>query len=183
VYRVVVNTGDRFAARKALMKSFQSHLAVFKSGGKHLSSCCDKVASEHGEAMEIDDMMKSKFRRTWRHSMLAWLTFMGLLLLAFVYIDSTDWEDSWYRTPAKYNITELLNMTDDDAIDVVPKNAKAGKKTTETDNTDNSVVDAKVVDNAAATQTKGKTGKKNAETVEEPNHAEETDTVKTGKKM
>ena len=169
-HRVVVNTGDRFAARKALMQTFRGHLELFRTGGKHCSKCCDKVEAEHNDAVEIDGMMKSKFSMTWRQSMLAWITFMGLLLLAFIYADNTDWGDSWYRTPTKYNITDLLNADDDAIADLQPKpKGKAAK---------NSMIpDIAEVDEI---QKKGKTAKNNANDAQddEVDHAD-----KAGKKM
>lgn len=53
--------------------------------------------------------------------MLAWICFMGILLLAFIYAENTNWEDSWYRTPTKYNVTELLNADDDQIVALKPK--------------------------------------------------------------
>ena len=128
---VVVNTGDRFSARKALMQTFRSHLHKYKTGGKHCSSCCDKDDVD-GEAIEIDDMMKTRYRLTWRHSAIAWICFMGLLLLAFIYAENTKWTDSWYRVPASYNISELLDADDDEiiALKQKEKKPKAPKKPT-----------------------------------------------------
>jgi hypothetical protein len=170
---VVVNTGDRLAARKALMQSFRSHLELFRTGGKHCSSCCDKDVAD-SDPVNINDMMKSKFRLTWRHSMLAWICFMGLLLLAFIYADNTDWGDSWYRVPTKYNITDLLNADDDEIAALAPKpKGKAVKNNVKEDN-----VDATEVEVA---QKKGKTGKKNIEDPVQVNHEKEEN--KAGKKM
>jgi len=83
---VVVNTGDRFAARKALMQNFRSHLRNFEKRGEEKGE-----ASEQSRVVGIDEMMKTTFARSWRHSLLAWLTLMGLLLLAFIYADNTKW--------------------------------------------------------------------------------------------
>ena len=54
--------------------------------------------------------------------MYAWITFMAILLLAYVYASNTKWDDSWFRTPTKYNITALLegDMDDDSIIDIGP---------------------------------------------------------------
>jgi hypothetical protein len=115
---VVVNTGDRYAARKALMLSFRSHLKDFESPRRSCSPCSPpkQLPPAHTRGLTTEDMMKNKFKRTWRHSRLAWLTGMGLLLLAFIYAENTDWEGAWYRTPTKYNITALLEGGDDDMM-------------------------------------------------------------------
>lgn len=108
-----VNTGDRYAARKDLMQAFRSHLEDFRGGG--CSPCCQKqLVEEDTSAVEMDEMMRTKFRRSRRHSAVAFLTLMGLLLLAFVYADNTKWGDTWFRTPTYYNITELLEGGGDD---------------------------------------------------------------------
>ena len=54
--------------------------------------------------------------------MYAWITFMAILMLAYVYASNTKWDDSWFRTPTKYNITALLegDMDDDSIIDLGP---------------------------------------------------------------
>ena len=133
----MVNTGDRLAARKALMQSFRGHLELYQTGGKHCSSCCDGKTKD-SDAIEIDEMIQSKFRPTWRHSTLAWICFMGILLLAFIYAENTNWDDSWYRVPTKYNVTELLNADDDQIIALKPKikekKPKAAKNNIKTDN-------------------------------------------------
>ncbi|KAL3795879.1 hypothetical protein HJC23_002150 [Cyclotella cryptica] len=174
---VVVNTGDRFAARKALMQAFRNHLEDFRRRGKHCSPCCVKDVPEHSDAVEIEDMMKFRFRMTWRHSMLAWITFMGLLLLAFIYAENTDWEDSWYRTPTKYDINELLNNTvyDDDTIVVTQKTGKTSKNDVET-------ADKNVLPHDDVAQKKGKTVKKDIETKEGSKEKEDA-TEKASKKM
>jgi len=143
---VVVNTGDRYSARKALMRDFRSHLNDFQSRGRKRCSPCSpskSLAPARTQGIEINDMMKKKFTRSWRHSMLAWLTLMALLLLAYLYADNTKWDDSWFKTPTKYNISALLeeDMNNDaiigpgkpsEPIDVVnttaTKNTKTAKK-------------------------------------------------------
>lgn len=170
-----MNTGDRYAARKALMQAFRKHLEDFRRRGKHCSPFCAKEVPEHSDAVEIDDMMKFKFRMSWRHSMLAWIAFMGLLLLAFLYAENTDWDDSWYRTPTKYNINELLNNTveDDDTIVVAQKTGKTSKNDIET-------VDKNVAPDAVVAQKKGKTTK--IETNDDSKENENA-TNRAGKKM
>lgn len=116
---VVVNTGDRYAARKSLMQTFRSHLhefSAFESYGKSCSPCSksQKLPPGHTRGIEINEMMKAKFSRSRRHHLFAWLTFMCLLLLAFIYAENTNWDDSWFRTPKKYNVTALLEGTDED---------------------------------------------------------------------
>lgn len=63
---------------------------------------------------------------------------MGILLLAFIYAENTNWDDSWYRVPTKYNVTELLNADDDQIIALKPKikekKPKAAKNNIKTDN-------------------------------------------------
>jgi len=171
-----VNTGDRYAARKALMQAFRKHLEDFRRRGKHCSPCCAKDVPEHHDAVGIDDMMKFKFRMSWRHSMLTWIAFMGLLLLAFLYAENTDWDDSWYRTPTKYDINELLNNTaeDDDTIVVAQKTGKTSKNVVET-------VDKNVAPDAVVAQKKGKTTKIDVETKDESKEKDATD--RAGKKM
>ncbi|KAL7543313.1 hypothetical protein ACHAXR_012622 [Thalassiosira sp. AJA248-18] len=151
---VVVNTGDRYAARKALLKAFRSHLHDFESRGKGCAPCSrgTLVAPPHTQGMEINDMMKTKFSRSWRHSLLAWLAFMGLLLLAFVYAENTKWDDTWFKTPNKYNISALLeegSMDDNQVID-------PGKPSA-------------AVEVADTTVKKGKTSKKKSDTVDDGN--------------
>jgi len=41
---------------------------------------------------------------------------MCLLLLAFIYADNTDWDESWFRTPTRYNISSLLEGGTDDFV-------------------------------------------------------------------
>ena len=134
---VVVNTGDRYAARKSLMKVFRSHLQVFESRGKQGCSPCTTAEKKRApmDPLDMHAMMETKFSKSWRHSRVAWITFMILLLLAFIYAENTNWDDSWFRTPTKYNITALLEGPDDDitaADPVVPaaKKGKAGKEKT-----------------------------------------------------
>lgn len=107
--------------------------------------------------------------------MLAWIAFMGLLLLAFLYAENTDWDDSWYRTPTKYNINELLNNTveDDDTIVVAQKTGKTSKNDIET-------VDKNVAPDAVVAQKKGKTTK--IETNDDSKENENA-TNRAGKKM
>mmetsp|Transcript_11893 Transcript_11893/g.21446 ORF Transcript_11893/g.21446 Transcript_11893/m.21446 type:complete len:409 (-) Transcript_11893:271-1497(-) len=135
---VVVNTGDRYAARKALMRAFRSHLHDFESRGR---KCCSPVPKSLPPArtpeIEINDMMKTKFTRSWRHSLLAWITLMVLLLLAYIYAENTKWDDTWFHTPRKYNISALLEdgMEDDiklgpavDVADIPVKKTKTSKE-------------------------------------------------------
>ena len=108
--------------------------------------------------------------------MLTWIAFMGLLLLAFLYAENTDWDDSWYRTPTKYDINELLNNTaeDDDTIVVAQKTGKTSKNVVET-------VDKNVAPDAVVAQKKGKTTKIDVKTKDESKEKDATD--RAGKKM
>ena len=103
------------------MRDFRSHLDDFESRGKGCSpfSGPKTIVSTHTRGLEIDDMMKAKFSRTWRLSLMAWVLFMALLCLAYIYAANTNWDDSWFRTPTKYNISALLegDMDDDMTID------------------------------------------------------------------
>eukprot|EP01083_Nonionella_stella_P200569 734372_1 len=155
---VVVNTGDRYAARKSLMQSFRSHLHEFESRGKGRYPCCKPkhLVPTQSPGMTMNDMMKVKFSRSWRHSVLAWLTFMSLLLLLFIYSENTTWDDSWYRGPTIYNITALLEEDTDDSIVVGP-----GKPS--------DAVDTASLDTAAK---KGKTSNKKPDLVDNENDKE-----------
>ena len=59
--------------------------------------------------------------------MLAWIAFMCLLLLVYIYAENNKW-DSWFHIPVKYNITSLLE--DDKEDDVGP-----GKPAVQADDT------------------------------------------------
>lgn len=85
---VVVNTGDRYAARKSLMKVFRSHVHDFKSQalGKKTISLSDT------RNLSIKDMMGTKFSASRRHILWAWITAMTLLLLASIYGENTKWD-------------------------------------------------------------------------------------------
>lgn len=128
---VVVNTGDRYAARKALMQTFRVHLDEFQARAKVHSSCCPNKPLPPLETpgIEMDQMMKGKFKKSWRHSVYAWVTLMALLLLAFIYAENTDWTDTWFRHPTYYNISELLEGGADDDLVPLPKTktSKGGK--------------------------------------------------------
>eukprot|EP00956_Cyclotella_meneghiniana_P043124 scaffold253581_cov43-Cyclotella_meneghiniana.AAC.2 len=177
---VVINTGDRFAARKALMQRFRSHLHQYKTGGKHCSSCCDKDDVD-GEAIEIDDMMKRRYRLSWRHSAIAWVCFMGLLLLAFIYAENTKWTDSWYRVPVTYNISGLLEADDDEIIALKQKVKKPkAPKTPKTAKTDTRDVVKEDKEGDAA----DKAGKKGTSDEEEDfDYVDDNVMDKAGKKM
>jgi hypothetical protein len=116
---VVVNTGDRYAARKALMSSFREHLEQFQSRGQRCSPCLGpkpRDSSAKTEAITVDEMMKRKFNTSWRHSMITWLTLLALLVLAGTYGTNTNWDRAWIVGPTKYNITALLEGGNDDTI-------------------------------------------------------------------
>jgi len=117
---VVVNTGDRYAARKALMSSFREHLK-FQSRGKK-SPCLGpkpSVSPVKSEVIGMDEMMKKKFKSSWRNSMIAWVTLLALLVLAGTYEENTDWERALIVLPTKYNISALLEGGNDDNSDEV----------------------------------------------------------------
>jgi hypothetical protein len=101
---------------------------------------------------------------------------MGLLLLAFIYAENTDWTDSWYRVPTKYNITDLMNADDDQIVAFQPKpNGKAAKDTKEEDEANN---------NVQVAEKKAKTAKKDTGEAQEEEEEENGDTKdKAGKKM
>ncbi len=115
------------------MEVFRSHLDVFANHG---NGCCPKpLPPAQSRGINITDMMKLKFSKSRKHAIVAWVTFMGILLLAFIYAENTKWSDSWFRTPTKYNISELLEGGMDDdmilgpAVEVedAPLKGKAGK--------------------------------------------------------
>ncbi len=117
---VVVNTGDRYAARKALMSSFREHLEQFKSRGQRCSPCLGpkpSVPPAKSEVINMDEMMKKKFRSSWRNSMIAWITLLALLVLAGTYGENTDWDRALIVGPTKYNISALLEGGNDDKND------------------------------------------------------------------
>ena len=124
---VVVNTGDRYAARQGLMNAFRSQLHRFKAqaGGQ-------TVPETHTQGLSID-MMKKKVNPSRRHVVLAWITAMCLLLLAYIYAENTKWDDSWFRMPTSYNISSLLEDMDDGStlgpvIETKEKKGKTSKK-------------------------------------------------------
>ena len=125
---VVVNTGDRYAARQSLMNAFRSQLHRFKAQAKGQT-----VPETHTQGLSIADMMKKKVNPSRRHVVLAWITAMCLLLLAYVYAENTKWDDSWFRMPTSYNISSLLEDMDDDStlgpvIETKEKKGKTSKK-------------------------------------------------------
>jgi len=139
---VVVNTGDRYAARKALMRAFRSHLQHFEScpAPKHLPP-------PHPPGIEIEDMMKAKFTRSWRHNLFARAALLGLLLLAYIYADFTKWDSPWFQAPTKFNITALLEEgVDDDAVSIKRGKAKKKKKLAQNVGGDESVGDEGTVE-------------------------------------
>ena len=122
---------DRYAARKSLMNAFRSHLHDFKARGSK------PIAPKHTQAIDIGTMMSAKFSSSRRHIVWTMITLMCLLLLAYIYAGNTNWDDSWIRTPTKYNISALLEEgMDDDSIlgpavdETLPpeKKAKASKE-------------------------------------------------------
>eukprot|EP01083_Nonionella_stella_P206241 750306_1 len=79
--------------------------------------------------------MKKKVNPSRRHVVLAWITAMCLLLLAYIYAENTKWDDSWFRMPTSYNISSLLEegMDDDSTLGPVidtttEKKGKTSKK-------------------------------------------------------
>jgi polyphosphate kinase 2 (PPK2 family) len=132
---VVVNTGDRYAARKALMSSFRDHLHQFQSRGQRCSPCLGpkpSVSSAKTQAIDMDEMMKKKFKSSWRHSMIAWVSLLALLVLANTYFTNTNWDRAWIVGPTKYNISALLEGGNDDDfvngdVDDVQNNNGDGK--------------------------------------------------------
>ncbi len=75
-------------------------------------------------------MMTGKFSMSRKQVLLASVSLMCLLLLAFIYADNTDWDDSWFRAPTRYNISSLLEGGGTD--DHVTPNVK-GKTTKDAD--------------------------------------------------
>jgi len=61
-------------------------------------------------------MMTGKFSMSRKQVLLASISLMCLLLLAFIYADNTDWDESWFRTPTRYNISSLLEGGTDDFV-------------------------------------------------------------------
>ncbi len=116
---VVVNTGDRYAARKALMSSFREHLKQFQSRRQMCSPCLGpkpSLSSATPEAIGVEEMMKKKFKSSWRNSMIAWITLLALLVLAGTYGENTNWDRALIVGPTKYNISALLEGGSDDDL-------------------------------------------------------------------
>ena len=61
-------------------------------------------------------MMTGKFSMSRKQVLLASISLMCLLLLAFMYAENTDWDESWFRTPTRYNISSLLEGGTDDYV-------------------------------------------------------------------
>ncbi len=156
------------------MKAFRSYLNDFSSSERGCSPCSrPKYGPTHSRGMDINEMMKAKFARSSRQSLLAWIAFMCLLLLVYIYAENNKWDDSWFHIPVKYNITSLLK--DDDEEDVGPdkpavqandtfiKNGKTSKKDLELKggNANKSVVANTIpgVDNSPPRVTAAKTSK------------------------
>jgi hypothetical protein len=138
---------DRYAARKSLMKSFRSYLHDFSSSDQGCSPCSKrKNVPTHSRGMDINEMMKAKFARSSRQSLLAWIAFMCLLLLVYIYAENNKWDDSWFHIPVKYNITSLLEDGNEDNTGPGPINAgdttgKDGKTSKKDGNANESVVE------------------------------------------
>jgi hypothetical protein len=82
--------------------------------------------------MDINAMMTGKFSYSRKRVLLATMSLMGLLLLAFIYASNTDWDDEVFHPPTRYNITSLLEggAGDDMTTDrkgKVKKNANAAE--------------------------------------------------------
>lgn len=163
---VVVNTGDRYAARKALMSSFRQHLHEFQSRGQRCSPCRGPKSRDPAkvEAVGIDEMMKRKFKSSWRHSMIAWVSLLALLVLAATYKENTNWDQPVFRGPTRYNITALLEGgNNDDGVGEgyhVIKNRKTDKtaQTIVDDNGKEAKAGKQVISEEKPTP-EGKTGK------------------------
>lgn len=151
------------------MKAFRSYLHDFSSSEQGCSPCSrPKYGPSHSRGMDINEMMKAKFARSSRQSLLAWIAFMCLLLLVYIYTENNKWDDSWFHIPVKYNITSLLEdgFQEDEspgkpaiqADDTFVKNGKTSKKDSEVkDDTAKDVVVANSipgVDDTHSTATK-----------------------------
>ncbi len=114
------------------MEAFRSHLYHFEARGKGSSPCCGKSppASAYSRGMEIDAMMTGKFSYSRKRVLLASISLMGLLLLAYIYANNTDWDDEIFDPPIRYNITSLLEDEKDD--DMTQDRKAKGRKNSNT---------------------------------------------------
>lgn len=109
------------------MSSFREHLEEFQSRGQRCLPCLGP-SSGKTEPITVDEMMKKKFKSSWRHSMIAWVTLLALLVLAGTYGENTKWDRAIFVGPTKYNISALLEGGDDDDVGVdVVDGVKTGK--------------------------------------------------------
>ena len=77
---VVVNTGNRYDARKSLLKVFRSYLHRSSKKG----SVSTTTVAQH--KMDMNTMMTNKFAMSNKHRQLISISIMGLLLLIYIYL-------------------------------------------------------------------------------------------------
>lgn len=102
------------------MRAFRSHLHYFESRGKGCSPCCgsSSPASAYTRGMDVNEMMQGNFTMSRKQVLLASISLGILLLLAYIYADNTDWDDTWFHAPTRYNISSLLEEGTDDYVTV-----------------------------------------------------------------
>ena len=93
---LVVNTGNRYAARKALLRAFSIQLQRFERR-KTWSTCCPSPTKESGAARETPamteaEMMEKGFRKPLPVKVI--LSLAGLLFLVFYYCEHTTFGDN-----------------------------------------------------------------------------------------
>lgn len=110
---LVVNTGDRYSARKQLLRAFSYQLERFKS--RHVCSCCQPRTSGSEEAetpgMTEDEMLAKGFTKPWPVSLL--LSLAGMLLLIYYYCEHTKFDTLLYlfRGSPSEELDDLGNDT------------------------------------------------------------------------
>jgi hypothetical protein len=112
---IVVNTGDRYAARKALLHAFGQYLERFKTR----PCCAPKLQVEEQELVPAgiseDKMMAKGFVKA--PPLRLTIAFMGLLILLFYYCIHTEFDNPFRDTVIR--IEDLLpkdGQDDDDFI-------------------------------------------------------------------
>jgi hypothetical protein len=95
---IVVNTADRYAARKQLLRVFQAQLDSFNPRKGFCSHICSRLGirsqpeQRDTPGLEISDMVDKAFNRRMRPRTL--LLLMGLLVLVWYYVSHTKFGDS-----------------------------------------------------------------------------------------
>lgn len=90
---VVVNTGDRYAARKHLLRAFRMKLDRFKMRKEHCNCCAPRPHPRDDEALQdtpgldVDEMMEKGFTRPLPIQLVVAL--IGILTIVFYYCEHT----------------------------------------------------------------------------------------------